>query len=263
MTQNEILNGQLTPEELEQFKPLLTKIRPTVESKLSNFESAANDWQAKAKEKDDWYNNTALPTLDKEMKARQDAEAKAAAYEAKLKTMAAQGLTNFEEPAVPPPAPNASPANGDWISKKEFDAQSLKFAQMQGKAMARFASISNEHHVLFGQPLTDFEALYEEAITKQRNIADVWQEKYNVTAKKAEIEAKKIADNEARIRADERTKILSAQGNPNTRDAWPSQNSFIPKPTSGDSKMPWEKPGGGREERLRAAFQAQAQRGVQ
>lgn len=136
------------------------------------------------------------------------------------------------------------------------------FAVGQGKAMAMYADINNQHQRIFGEPLDGFEKLYDEfsSLSPQQRqtttMRDVWEKKYNVQAKRDEITTKRQADHDAEVgRKAVEEYALKYGTNPNTQAAHTSRHSFSPMRQGDDSKMPWDNEQERRQARRQRAFE--------
>lgn len=131
-----------------------------------------------------------------------------------------------------------------------------RFAMGQGRAMAVYTDISNAHQRLFGEPLEGFESLYDDysKMTPQQrentSIRDVWERKYNVQAKRQEIETKRQADHDEQVRKEAIQKYImdnpnAANPNPMLQGPRLSNNPFLPRTQAGQGgeapKQPWER----------------------
>lgn len=101
--------------------------------------------------------------------------------------------------------PDRDPETGRFISRDE-GAQA--FQEMM-RLTSKLGSIQARHQQLFGQPLTD--SLIEEAMAAGSldKIEEYWANKYNVGAKEAELQARRQAEYESKIREEERQKLMA------------------------------------------------------
>jgi hypothetical protein len=145
---------------------------------------------------------------------REQAETKAAAMAARVKTLAAEwnipeaevGKILEGQPAsAPPPAapPASSPAALDpaqFVSRKEYEALAnvaLKLPQFA----AAFPMMRDQHKQLFGSVPDDFETkILEEARKQERPLPVIWDNLYGVEQKRKEV-------HDTQIRAEERAKV--------------------------------------------------------
>ena len=82
--------------------------------------------------------------------------------------------------------------------------------------------------------------LRKEAIAQKKHIKQVWADRYQVAAKRDELQKKAESDREAAIRLDERQKVRSEFSNPLTVPLVPSSAPFTKKP-SDPAAAPWMK----------------------
>jgi hypothetical protein len=153
--------------------------------------------------------------FSKAQQEREQAETKAAAMAARVKTLAAEWnipeaevgkiLENQAPPAPSsaPPASSTSPAALDpaqFVSRKEYEtlaAVALKLPQFA----AAFPMMRDQHRALFGSVPDDFETkILEEARKQERPLPVIWDNLYGVEQKKKEV-------HDTQIRADERAKV--------------------------------------------------------
>ena len=136
--------------------------------------------------------------------------ARIAAYEQALEDY---GLIEQVKVALPQRDPNMPPTTNPTATQQQAAANYLtrdevgQFAQqllsMQGSAFA----IAGEHQRLFGQPLTD--DIISEAIAANQDVRTFWESKYNVPGKRAEVAAREREAEIAKIREEERAKIMA------------------------------------------------------
>jgi hypothetical protein len=125
-----------------------------------------------------------------------------------------------------------------------------KFAVAQGRAMAMYTDISNAHQRLFGEPLESFEALYNDFLAlpatarQTTSMRDLWERKYNVPAKRAEIDARRQSDHDAAVSKQAVEKYImdnpQLHSQPMMQGPRLSNSPFLPKPSEA-AKQPWEK----------------------
>jgi hypothetical protein len=249
----DVLKSQgYSDEDIKALGPLLTdtKFRGAVEKVAGTAEES----QAKADklEKDlgvwaEWHQKTAQPAIESAMTNEQNARAEAASLREKFKTLQDQGLITLAqqagEPTVPQPQ-NPGPSLGDFDPKKHklvTEDDVLRFADMEGDAIAAAQDIASQHYELFGTRLPSFRELRKESVAAKKSIDQYWQEKFKVSERRAEIDAKNRADAEAKVRADERSKVISELANPMTRPPSSSRAPFARRgPGSETAQQPWQ-----------------------
>lgn len=242
----EILKARgYTDADLKSMETLLKD--PKFTGALEAEAKAADDNAALVAANKNWYATEALPALEKAEKEALEARTKEAALRARIKEAQDRGMTiqaamEGFEPAAPAPAvqPNTPAA----VNPKDF-VDTKTFAEAFGKtgdAIAIGIDIMQEHRELFGNRLPVKELLAE-ARAKNTTLENVWLQKYNVQAKRDELAAKAKTDEENRIRADERAKMASEYGNPNTRPPVASHSPFTrDRGAAGEEKnQPWRK----------------------
>ena len=233
--------------DLEALKTLLadSKFRGALEDDLAALESDRDKFKGEAESWSTWYQDTGLPAVDKALKDAQDANARAAGHEARIKTLQEQGLirqANTEDDlaarakaAADKPPEKFDPKQHNLVTMEDAH----RFLDAEGDAIALASDLAAEHQALFGKPLTGLRELRKEAITAKRPIYDYVAEKLKFGERRGEIAAKAAADKEAEIRKDERTKTIAEVTNPNARPPSDSRFTLIPG-SKADGKQPWE-----------------------
>ncbi len=252
----DVLKSQgYSEEDIKALGPLLTdaKFRGAVEK----VAGTAEEYQSKAEkaEKDlgawaTWHQQEALPKIEDAFRKEQEARSEAASMREKLKTLQDQGLITLAqqagEPSVAQPSqPQSSiPAGFDPKAHKlvtEDDV--LRFADMEGDAIASAQDIAAQHYELFGTRLPSFRDMRKGAVAAKKPIDQYWEETFKVKERRAELDQKRAAEAEAKVRADERSKVISELANPMTR---PPSNSRAPfsrrAPDGSTSAQPWQNP---------------------
>lgn len=113
------------------------------------------------------------------------------------------------QPAVPPTNPYAPPLaqpaqpQSNYLTREDVGL----FAQQMLELNAKTLRIAGQHQRLFGQPLED--DIITEAMTAGQDPQAYWETKYNVAGKRAEIATREREAEIARIREEERAKIVA------------------------------------------------------
>jgi hypothetical protein len=227
--------------DLTGMAPLLSdaKFRGALEDEFGAIETD-RDKQAKAvKDWDEWHQTVALPKLQEEMDARQTAEADAGANRARLETLQKQGLIKLEEQRNPPK--EEKPV--DQFDYKKYGLVTrddvAQLANLEGEAIMLAQDIAAEHAALGLGPLK-FRELRKAAMEAKMPVDRYWEQTYKVPEKRQELATRHAQEAEAKIRADERSKVTSEYANPQTRPGVTSRASFLPQPKPGEAKMPWD-----------------------
>lgn len=272
------------PEDLEAMRPMLENeqynsaytnelkaredARVAAEAKAKEFETQStqyktqvDDYTEKVKAAEtrvqsmqDWYEKDATPAYQAAMNDAIKAREQAAALEARLKAAEEYGFNvpKVDPPVAPVVVPVVAPvqtADLPDLSKYATTDTLNSFYSQAGDAIEMAQDITSEHFQLFGfeKPLS-FHELRKEAITEKKPIRDVWEKKFNVSGRKAEIEAA----SQAKIAAARAAELEQARkegleqgrseiSSPFTRDAMPSKNptlAFSTKDRSGSN--PWQ-----------------------
>lgn len=222
-----------------------------------------------------WYHETAKPTLERALADATNARAEKARLEARLQAETDYGLRQVAQDQDRNNQSGDQNQNRDQQRTQdqgnrnaEFDARYVTadtFTQATnqfGDAIAMSSDIIEDHRELFGSRLpggiSKLRDDYRNAVRVNHfsgNLRDYWESQYKVPDKRAELSAKARADQEAQIRQDERSKVMSEFANPMTRPLEGSRNPFVRKPAGGDSgksnvgRQPWER---GTQEQIRS-----------
>ena len=248
----DVLRGKgYSDTDLEALKPMLTdaKFRATLEDSLSEAETERDKFKGEAEGWSSWYKDTGLPTVEKALQTAQDANSRAAAHEARLKTLQEQGLIKIAEGQDPDPkskveTPVFDPKAHNLVTMDDVG----KFADAEGEAIASAQDLAAEYHELFGKSLfgysgqngeRGFRALRREALAAKQPISSYVAGKFKFDERRNEIAAKASADRETEIRKDERAKAIAEIANPNARPPSASGFTLIPG-AKADGKQPWE-----------------------
>jgi hypothetical protein len=219
------------------FKTFLGKIMKANESSGAARAEAERQLQQFTQR----YTNEFLPamrTVTQESIAR---EGEVAALKAKLAKAVEYGVVPEDE--VKPEAPRA-PGSPDpnAITRESFD----QFSRSQSNTILALQDLNAEHFSLFGAPLGNTQELVAE-VERQRllgnknfSLKNAWEQKHNVPAKRAEVEAAKQEKRDAELKAKWLKEERERTGaNPNTRRGQSSQHSRY-KPADGVDKKPWQ-----------------------
>lgn len=110
---------------------------------------------------------------------------------------------------VPKPKGEAMPVqqqeqNLNYLQRDEAASAIRDLMSLQGQIVA----IAGEHQALFGKPLTD--NIFQEALNAGvQDIRQYWESKYNVSGKRAEVEAASRAAEIERIKAETRAAVMA------------------------------------------------------
>jgi len=190
-----------------------------------------------------WYQEYAVPEVEKARADAITARKERAAFEAELKARQDYGLKQVASQEGHQPAPVVNPAP---VVAPEFDPSKfvdreayMKTVQNIPYNLTMLQDISDEHRELFGKSIPGGTSKlfqeYDNARAKehyQGSFRDFWEKKYKVQDKRDAIEADTRKKNEDAIRLEERNKVLSELGNPMTRPLSTSHSPFTNKPTS-------------------------------
>lgn len=157
-----------------------------------------------------------------------------------LKTLGIEGdMANNR----PDPNANKPPVDlSNYYNKDEI----RDVAEGAANQQVVLADITNEHRALFGT-VPSFVALRAEAKAAKMGLQDYWMQKFNVAAKRTEVQNNEIKAREDAIRKEERERIqaeYASKGvNPDLANPGVSMNPFKPVTREGvrdGQKQPWE-----------------------
>lgn len=200
----------------------------------------------------EWWNNEVQPAL----KLRDDRITELAgengritgivkqAQELGLEKVAALINGGTVDPGNPNPE-NPNPASPAFDPKQFVPVADFQAAyDKTGEALTQMATILAEHSSLFGSMPMDLEDLRKQAAATrgQKSLRQVWEEKYNVAGKRAEIAAAKQKEHDDKIRQETEAKVRAEYtANPAFVHARTSQNSFTARPVQPEGKPFWER----------------------
>lgn len=267
-TAEQILKAQgLSDADITAMAPMLTNAsyRAAIENTVNKLESDVETWQQRDAEFQDMINNRYVPGVTAAEKATMEARRELAIANEKIKFAKDFGyLTDDDEKkandkieADRRAAATAQPGKFN-VNDPDFAQFAGSFAARQGKAMATFTEIAAQHQRLFGEPLENFEQLYDKFLAvpvaqrEQNSLKSIWEREYHVPEKRAEIQRKAQETHDAEVgRKAVEDYALKHGTNPNTATPNPSRNPFIPMQGK-EGKQPWERPTATTERRQRA-----------
>lgn len=214
----EALKNALTPEGIEfiggsvlrqeDYSRLAAEAKAKVRE-VSDFQASLSDWKGQA---------------EAEYLQMQRTERAAQAEVARLKALATSYDVPESElgkvaPIVDKPAdqPNQQIDTSNFIQKQEAQDAMINTLKVQNKLL----SIAAKHQTYFGKPLDD-ETLVDRAISSGKTVEQEWEETYKVADKREEIAAAAAEAHDARVREEERAKVLSELKLPETRPGAPT-----------------------------------------
>jgi hypothetical protein len=226
-----------------------SKFRGALEEEFGVVESMATKAQQEADGWSKWHEETAKPVLQSYMDKEQTAREEAAALREKLKVAQERGLISVAAQDEPKPEPKA----GEKFDPKAHNLVTMddasKFLEAEAEAIAAASDLSAEYYELFGKPLSysgenglkGMRALRLEARGAKKSVYDYTAEKFGFQKRRDEIQAAAVAANEARIRADERGKVIAETINPMLRPPTNSISPFGRRPVEvAEGKNPWD-----------------------
>lgn len=193
---------------------------------------------------DEWWKNELQPGLTSRDTQILQLSGEAARLRATLEQAKKLGLTQvaIDSGVVEPPANAGGNSPAGFDPKKFVSAEDFQSAfDRTGEAIAQAQTLFAEHHALFGSFPTDIEDMRKAAVASrgQKNIRQVWEEKYKVADKRSEIAAAKQKAHDDAIRAETRTAVTQelAGANPGLRQPVISRHSLTPRPEDKDKKF--------------------------
>lgn len=209
-------------------------------------QDAEREKAVKSKEDyDTWFNEKALPENLAVNKALAESRAREASMrelykQAKDRGLSLQAIEAGFEPEVVPPAGGGGNQPTVLDSSKFVSLETFGDAYAKtGDAIALANDLAWEHRELFGTRLNTRELLAD-ARSQKKSIDQVWETKYNVPGKRAEIAASQAKAHDDKIREEERARMASEYGNPALRAPVDSRSPFTRenKPPS-QATQPW------------------------
>lgn len=246
MTLEQVLKARgYTDQELADLGPALSnpKFRQSLEAELADLNTkvtSQNDIIAKTGE---WYNNTALPTIEKTQADLISERAERARLQKALEEVQSRGMFDLAKAGI-----NLNPVKEEKVvdpnafdPNKYVTTDTLKsMASGVGESVTELHDLTEEYRTLFpGKPVPKMTELRREAQSRGLSLTQHMEAKFNLSARRQELEQESIKRREEEIRLDERRKIMESQSNPNLRSMGPSTSSIIAKKMEG-GKQPWE-----------------------
>ena len=274
-----------TDADLEAVKPLLTdaKFRGPLEEEIQRLNTDLTLFKTENERWDAWHKGDGQKLMDDLEREKVEAIAKAASLEARLKEAEKNGFAPLRnEPANPNPQQPAAgafdPKAHKLITEDEFKAQTMRFADLEGQAIAISGNLIEEYrHLTGGKSIIDYtyqtqdgrtlhglEALRFEAQLNKQPMYEYAQKKFDFASKRQAIaDAQRKAAEDA-IRADERAKVVQQYGQPGAGPMMPSSQPFIPRPSGNEGKQPWDRGTDNerRSDRIQRAMQTQLRSGA-
>lgn len=205
----------------------------TAETKNAEATRLHTEATEKTKKLNEWWNDDATKQINEAFSKASTAEAQAAFYRTQVEEAKKAGFIGADAPGYKPPA--ADPANpnpgGHFVPGGNPTPGSPRFMTSQevANAVSNTFFISNEHQRLFGEPLPGeaLSQLMQEASEQKTTAMKLWESKYKVPEKRAEItaNAQKAHDDKIAKETEERVRREYAEkyGNPETRPMVPSR----------------------------------------
>lgn len=174
--------------------------------KVKDHEQALAQWKLE--------NETALKT-NAELASRFQAEAQANALRAselenRLKFYSDQGVIDYTPPAKTESKPVETPPvkpNGKYLTEDDVDKRVRQILAKEERAYSLLPALQqklvSEHQKLFPGQYPDLVEITTKAWDENKNIEEVWSEKYNVDARRRELETAE-REKEIETRAQER-----------------------------------------------------------
>lgn len=257
MTELEWLKQQsgLTDDELKSYETLMgdAKFKVMLTKLQAANDSAAADKAAAEQERlnlEKQYNEVYLPEMRKVTTDALNATGEAARLRAQLDQAQQYGIV--PNPPAPPEQGQRAPGSPDpsmFVTKADY----TQTRNDLGMLTVQMNDLNAKHFKLFGGPIDDMQGILTEVQREQTlghpvNVEQVWERKYNVAAKRAEItaaEQKKHDDSVASEAVKKFKQENPATGGPHTRRAGPSRfSTYDPKEGGGDKVKPWQVPAG-------------------
>jgi hypothetical protein len=193
------------------------------------------------------YQDEFIPEMRKVTQDSVRAQGEAAAARAALEAARQYGIVPEEEKKAPTEV--RAPGSPDPAAQA---AEFQRWSQAQSRSIITLNDLNAEHFKLFKEPLSNSAELVD-AVQREHTIGHrdytlqkAWEAKYNVPAKRAELQAEEQKKHDDQVRNDALKEYKQAHGdNPQTRTGQPSRFSTY-KPSDAGGQKPWQVPAGGR-----------------
>jgi hypothetical protein len=266
-------NGATEDEIKVLVNPASERAFSAMQADLTAATTARTAAEAKSTTYEKWYNEKAVPYVQKLERDIVTATANEGRARTALVTAQKRGLLNvaqdlgydLNDPNATPPntPPGTPPAAGSIDTSKFIDKDTfLQSLSREGDAIASAQDIAIEHSFLFGGDPTkklNFRELRNKALANGKSVEQQWMDDNGVIAARAAREAADRTAYETRLRNEgaeaERTRLATVYGDPNQRPPMPSQSPFAQRPQTGREKQPWERGDDGSMDRVTRATQ--------
>lgn len=254
------------------FVAAIEKEDAAMEAKLNGFQTEVTDYKNKLVNTQKWYQETAVPTIEKALKDATAAKAERARLEAQLKAEQEYGLRRVAAGEGDGGAGNAGNGgdqggNGGGNGRNggnggnndpdysQFDSRYVssevfrQTAENVGVAIAMAQDVADDHMELFGKRLPGGVTKLRSDYLKARNegftgtMADYASKTYKFDERRAELATQRAAEERANLETEIRAKILSEMGNPMTAPGVISRSPFYRKIENGAAeggRQPWD-----------------------
>lgn len=247
-----------TAQELADVASMLgnAKFRKTIEDQLNAADTLVEQNAKLTRDLDTydkWFTDEISPAHTAAIKKAEDAIADKAAAEARLKYLQETGMRRQaanQDPAVAQAEADRVAAEAAEAARragqpqpKYVSADTFQNAfESTGDAIADAYDLGMDYQELFGNRL-NMKQMRLEAKAARMPVRAYVENKFNFNVKRQEISTKATADHEAKIRADERQKLMVEFGgsNPNMRVLSPSVSPFVSRKKVDAGKQPWER----------------------
>jgi len=164
-------------QELARANTLMSKDVPELTAKVAAYEQALRDY--------DLMDRVQVPTFTPDNKS------------------ANMDYINNQKPSTNLGEATPSTLNSSYLGREEALTAMRQLVDLTGDSMM----IAARHQELFGRPLDS--NIVKDAMASGQDLNTYWRMRYNVEAREAEVAQKKREDEIARIREEERSKILA------------------------------------------------------
>jgi hypothetical protein len=230
------------------------KISKAFEAPMRAAEAAARDLAAVKTEREEFqtfYETDVLPKIGQTYQDAINSRTENAALKERLAAATEYGfLSDPKHTVVPGATPPAAQVPGSPAAPGAPAAPDPRYVQADSFTKAvndipdmlgRMQNVSNQHFALFGNTDLDMTDLITEARKRKTNIQVVWEERYKVNDKRAELARiktethdKEVADAAVRKYASEHNMPFTAPGQVSRAPL------FTPGSTTDDARHPWK-----------------------
>jgi hypothetical protein len=245
------------------FKAMLKKVisaNETLAQAKAQAEAERTTAQGELEQFATRYNSEFVPAMREVTQQAVAKEGELAALRAKLAKAKEFGLVIDDESVTSAPSASAAPPRApgspdpNVLTREDLN----RFSNAQSETLIALQNLNAEHFDLFGKPLSGTDEIVSE-VQRQRMIGNknytlrsAWEAKYNVAAKRKEMQAEAQSKHDEEIREATRREMMERHGsNPHMRSGQMSRyDKYKTSDAAQDGRKPWQGPRGARERNM-------------